>query len=249
MSISRRKKGRSHHHHKRRRFGGYISGNTDRGVGFDRRYQLEDAQRRKKEAPKFSLFSIPTWLDYKVNKDVVDQDDMRRISARYDSARTSVDKQGSLETLKDMLIVHDINQNPEDYLKEWQKGKHKRNNWVKWLTRIGLGAAGAAGAYGLYQYGIPYIGNLLSSKAPGVVAAAKAVFSSDAAAQGAVPDDMSAAPSSENIALTKGMLEKLARKDPRMFAQLYDALNTYSIGSGYRRWRRRVKRRKHHKRK
>ena len=247
MSISRRKKGRSHHHHrhhKRRRFGGYISGNTDRGVGYGRRYQLEDAQRRKKEAPKFSLFSIPTWLDYKVNKDVVDQDEMRRISARYDSARTSLDKQGSLETLKDMLIVHDINQNPEDYLKEWQKGKHKRNNWVKWLTRIGLGAAGAAGAYGLYQYGIPYIGNLLSSKAPGVVAAAKAVFSSDAAAQGAVPGDMSAAPTNENVDFTKGMLEKLARQNLQMFNVLYANLRG-ATGSGYRR----VKRIKHHKRK
>ena len=193
----------------------------------------------KKEAPKFSLFSIPTWVDHKVNSKKVDDRTMENIARRYSAANNSLERQTARDLLKDALIVNDINQNPEDYLREWAKGKHKRNNWAKWLTRLGLGAAGVAGAYGLYQYGIPYIGNLLATKAPGIVSAAKAIFTTDAAAQAT-----SAAPSAENVAKAKEMFEKIAREKPELFAELWSKMGlnmTNTTGSGYR--RRKVKRR------
>ena len=250
MSISRRKKGKSHHHHhKRRRLGGYISGNTDRGVGFDKTIEARERDRRKKEAPKFSLFSIPTWVDYKVNKGKVDESSMENIAKYYASASTPTQRESAREMLKDALIVNDINQNSDEYLREWLKGKHKKNNWAKWLTRLGLGAAGVAGAYGLYQYGVPYIGNLLATKAPGIVSAAKALFTADAGAQGALPEGTSAAATDGNIDQVVAVLKKIGKDKPEVFAQLYDMLglnpNTTSTGSGYRR-RRKVKRRKHH---
>ena len=237
MSISRRKKGKSHHHHhKRRRLGGYISGNTDPGVGYDNTLLGKEKDRMKKEAPKFSLFSIPTWVDHKVNQKKVDDRTMENIARRYSAANNSLERQTARDLLKDALIVNDINQNPEDYLKEWAKGKHKRNNWAKWLTRLGLGAAGVAGAYGLYQYGVPYIGNLLATKAPGIVSAAKALFTADAAAQGT---GTSAAPTAENVAKAKEILETVAKDKPELFAGIWDKMQglnmTNTTGSGYKR--------------
>ena len=248
MSISRRKKGKRHHqHHKRRRLGGYISGNTDPGVGYNKTLQNQERERQKKEKPKFSLFSIPTWLDSKVNKNVVDQDEMKRVSAQYNAARNETQRSATLETLKDMLIVNDINKNPKDYLREWEKGKHRRNNWVKWLARAGLGAAGVAGAYGLYQYGVPYLSTLINTGSAGAKIAST-VGAADMAAQEALPKDMSAAATSGNMTQVLKAVKKLGKDDPAAFAELYNVLglnpNTLK-GSGYRR-RRKVKRRKHH---
>ena len=249
MSISRRKKGKRHHqHHKRRRLGGYISGNTDPGVGYNKTLQNQERERQKKEKPKFSLFSIPTWLDSKVNKNVVDQDEMKRVSAQYNAARNDTQRSATLETLKDMLIVNDINKNPKDYLKEWEKGKHRRNNWVKWLARAGLGAAGVAGAYGLYQYGVPYLSTLINTGSAGAKIAST-VGAADAAAQGALPKGTSAAATNENIDQVVAVLQKIGKDRPEVFAQLYDmlGLNPNTIkGRGYRRKRRK---KKHHKRK
>ena len=99
-----------------------------------------------------------------------------------------------------------------------------------------MGAAGVAGAYGLYQYGIPYIGNLLATKAPGIVSAAKAIFASDAAAQGT---GTSAAPTAENVAKAKEILETVAKDKPELFAGIWDKMQglnmTNTTGSGYKR--------------
>ena len=60
MSISRRKKGKSHHHHhKRRRLGGYISGNTDPGVGYDNTLLGKEKDRMKKRLQSSAFSAFP----------------------------------------------------------------------------------------------------------------------------------------------------------------------------------------------
>ena len=95
-----------------------------------------------------------------------------------------------------------------------------------------MGAAGVAGAYGLYQYGVPYIGNLLATKAPGIVSAAKALFTADAAAQGT---GTSAAPTSENMYYALSKLHDIGDDDPELFSKIYDLIKSSKAGSGYKR--------------
>ena len=234
MSISKRRKGHRHHHHKRRRLGGYISGSTERGVGYNKLPELETRESQKKKAVKLGLFNLPTWVDAKANKNVLDEHEMKRISDQYYNAKTENERGAAMNTLKDMLVINDINKNPKDYLKEWEKGKHRRGSWAKWLTRAGLGAAGIAAGYGLYQYGIPFLSGLFKS---GTTAAnvASAVASSDAAAQGVSQKTLD------------GLIEYLkTHQDITEELHKYFVVNNQT-GSGY--WRRRLKRRKHHKRK
>ena len=120
---------------------------------------------------------------------------------------------------------------------------------MKWLARAGLGAAGVAGAYGLYQYGVPYLSTLINTGSAGAKIAST-VGAADAAAQGALPKDMSAAATSGHMEQVIEAIKKLGKDDPAAFAELYNILglnpNTLKIGKGYRRKRRK---KKHHKRK
>lgn len=239
MGISKRRKGHRHRHHKRLRIGGYISGSNERGVGYNRLPEIETRERKKKDAVKLGLFNLPTWVDAKANKNVLDEYQMKRISEQYRNARSENERSTALNTLKDMLIINDINKNPEDYLKEWEKGKYRKGSWAKWLTRAGLGAAGIAAGYGLYQYGIPFLGSLFKS---GTTAAkvASTIAQTDGAAQGIDKQSL------------MDMLMEYIDKHPSAANEIYDILGvprpTGKEGSGY--WgRRRLKRRKHHKRK
>ena len=237
MGISKRRKGHHHRHHKRLRIGGYISGSNERGVGYDKRTELRARERKKEDdATKFGLFRIPTWLDAKVNKHVPSEDAMKRLQERYNTARNSLERQTAKDMMKDLLISHDIKENPDDYLREWQKGKHKRNNWVKWLARAGLGAAGVAAGYGLYQYGLPFLSGLFKSGSSAVAKVASCIASTDAAAQGVPKSSMNT-------------LIEYIQNHPDDVDRICDTLGIAKLsGSGY--WgRRRLKRRKHHKRK
>ena len=234
MGISKRRKGHRHRHHKRLRIGGYISGSNERGVGYNRLPEIETRERKKKDAVKLGLFNLPTWVDAKANKNVLDEYQMKRISEQYRNARSENERSTALNTLKDMLIINDINKNPEDYLKEWEKGKYRKGSWAKWLTRAGLGAAGIAAGYGLYQYGIPFLSGLFSSGTPAVTKIASSIAKMDGATQGVETTQMN-------------LLVEYIKKHPTEFEELFNKLGSTPAGSGY--WRRRLKRRKHHKRK
>ena len=38
--------------------------------------------------------------------------------------------------MKDQLVIRSITKNTEDYIREYLKGKHRRNNLVKWVGGI-----------------------------------------------------------------------------------------------------------------
>ena len=237
MGISKRRKGHHHRHHKRLRIGGYISGSNERGVGYNRLPEIETRERKKKDAVKLGLFNLPTWVDAKANKNVLDEYEMKRISDQYHNSSSENERSTALNTLKDMLIINDINKNPEDYLKEWEKGKYRKGSWTKWLTRAGLGAAGIAAGYGLYQYGIPFLSGLFSSATPAVTKLASTIAQTDGAAQGVAEKSM------------KILLDYI-QNHPGDIDKIFNALGIAKpSGSGYWGGRRRLKRRKHHKRK
>lgn len=160
-TSSRRKKS----HYKRGRWAKYFYGGyMDDGNGFRVARDLSHIPDQKKEFQKNyetnkpSKFWLPSFLDHKVNKNVIDDYTMNTIESKMLSGDPTT-RQVAREQLKDMLLVRDIQTNPDDYMREWEAGKHKRNNWVKTATRVGLGAAAALGTgFLLYNWGTPMLG-------------------------------------------------------------------------------------------
>ena len=58
--------------------------------------------------------------------------------------------QKKIAHMKDQLVVSDI-KNTEDYIREYQKGKHRRNNLVKWVGGIAEVGAHIVSAYGAHK--------------------------------------------------------------------------------------------------
>ena len=184
VSKKRRRtsKTRKHSHRKRLRkylLGGYMPNGKQVAQPLDKSHLERERREYQKNLVKFGITHIPSWVDSKVNAKVIDEATMRELSDRYNRGDYQ-EREQVLDQLKDIMIIRDITANPEDYLKEWQKGKHRKNNWAKWLTRIGLGAAGLAAGYGLYQYGVPFVQGLMSK---GDKKAATELVKADAAAQ------------------------------------------------------------------
>ena len=55
--------------------------------------------------------------------------------------------------MEDQLVIRGIMKNTENYIREYQKGKHRRNNLVKWVGGIAEVGAHIVGAYGAYKWG------------------------------------------------------------------------------------------------
>lgn len=160
-TSSRRKKS----HYKRGRWAKYFYGGyMDDGNGFKVARDLSHISDQKKEFQKNyednkpSKFWLPSFLDHRANKNVIDDYTMNTIESKMLSGDPTT-RQVAREQLKDMLLVRDIQTNPDDYMREWEAGKHKRNNWVKTATRVGLGTAAALGTgFLLYNWGTPMLG-------------------------------------------------------------------------------------------
>lgn len=160
-TSSRRKKS----HYKRGRWAKYFYGGyMDDGNGFKVARDLSHISDQKEEFQKNyednkpSKFWLPSFLDHRANKNVIDDYTMNTIQSKMLSGDATT-RQVAREQLKDMLLVRDIQTNPDDYMREWEAGKHKRNNWVKTATRVGLGTAAALGTgFLLYNWGTPMLG-------------------------------------------------------------------------------------------
>lgn len=160
-TSSRRKKS----HYKRGRWAKYFYGGyMDDGNGFKVARDLSHISDQKEEFQKNyeknkpSKFWLPSFLDHRANKNVIDDYTMNAIESKMLSGDPTT-RQVAREQLKDMLLVRDIQTNPDDYMREWEAGKHKRNNWVKTATRVGLGTAAALGTgFLLYNWGTPMLG-------------------------------------------------------------------------------------------
>lgn len=145
-------------------FGGYMGDGRGFEVTMDKSHLIDDKKKflENYEKSKPSKFWLPSYLDHKVNKNVIDDTTMNNLLLEMnsnDQARRNLAR----EQLKDLLIMRDIEKNPDDYMREWLQGKHKKNTWVKTAARVGLGTAAVlAGLYGAYQWGTPMLGMLSS---------------------------------------------------------------------------------------
>lgn len=156
-SKTRRRTKKKRAHRKVLRFGGWAPVAEQRDDSAARYYHQ---QQRKKDKP--SMFWLPSYLDWKVNKDHIPDSIMGDISAQFDSPDDAT-RNLARERLRTELRIRDIYENPDEYLVAWKKGKHKRNNWVKWATRAGITTAALLGTgLGLYHWGIPGLMNPLS---------------------------------------------------------------------------------------
>ena len=168
MAVKRRKIGRRKSIHRKSRvrslFGGYMGDGRGFEITEDKSYLGDEKKKFLEDYDKNtpSKFWLPSYLDHKVNKNVIDDTTMNNLLLEMnhkDPARRSLAR----EQLKDLLVMRDIQKNPDEYMREWLKGKHKKNTWVKTAARVGLGTAAAlALGYGAYQWGTPILGMLSS---------------------------------------------------------------------------------------
>lgn len=168
MAVKRRKLGRRKSIRRKSRvrslFGGYMGDGRGFEVTMDKSHLIDDKKKflEDHEKSKPSKFWLPSYIDHKVNKNVIDDTTMNNLLLEMnsnDQARRNLAR----EQLKDLLIMRDIEKNPDEYMREWLQGKHKKNTWVKTAARVGLGTAAAlALGYGAYQWGTPMLGMLSS---------------------------------------------------------------------------------------
>lgn len=168
MAVKRRKFGRRKSIRRKPRvkslFGGYMGDGRGFEIPVDKS-GLEDEKKKfledyDKNTP--SKFWLPSYLDHKVNKNVIDDTTMNRLLLEMNNKDPAL-RNLAREQLKDLLVMRDIQKNPDEYMREWLKGKHKKNTWVKTAARVGLGTAAAlALGYGAYQWGTPMLGMLSS---------------------------------------------------------------------------------------
>ena len=168
MVVKRRKIGRRKSIRRKPRvrslFGGYMGDGRGFEIPVDKS-GLEDEKKKfledyEKSTP--SKFWLPSYLDHKVNKNVIDDTTMNRLLLEMNNKDPAL-RNLAREQLKDLLVMRDIQKNPDEYMREWLKGKHKKNTWVKTAARVGLGTAAAlALGYGAYQWGTPMLGMLSS---------------------------------------------------------------------------------------
>lgn len=168
MAVKRRKFGRKKSIHRKSRvrslFGGYMGDGRGFEIPVDKS-GLEDEKKKflddyEKNTP--SKFWLPSYLDHKINKNVIDDTTMNRLLLEMNNKDPAL-RNLAREQLKDLLVMRDIQKNPDEYMREWLKGKHKKNTWVKTAARVGLGTAAAlALGYGAYQWGTPMLGMLSS---------------------------------------------------------------------------------------
>lgn len=169
MAVRRRK--RSVRRNSRRRrivnlkkfFGGYMESGNWVPQPLDRRYRIDMKKQFEADNPdrKIKKSDYLNWYklaDKWANRNVIDETAMNNIINKYRSG-TDEEKKLAMESLHDQLVVRDIQKNPEDYIREWEKGKHRRNRWAKWAG----GAAEIAAILGLAYAGTKF-GPALAAK-------------------------------------------------------------------------------------
>ena len=153
MAVCKRKK-----RCKRRRVrGGYMEPGMWVPQPSDKSYRTgmkEDFKKKNKknEIGWTDAFNWYKLADKVANKNVIDEGTMYGIMSDYKSGDDSR-KKNAIERMQDQLVIRDIMTNPEDYIREYEKGKHRKNNWAKWVGGAAEVAAILAGAYGAYKYG------------------------------------------------------------------------------------------------
>lgn len=140
--------------------GGYMGNDAGFVSPMDKSHLINDKKEflEELEKKKPSKFWLPSYLNHKINKNVIDDVTMNQIAIGLQSDDTNK-RNLAREQLHDLLIMRDIDKNPDDYMREWLQGKHKKNTWVKTAARVGLGTAAALGTgYLLYNWGTPMLG-------------------------------------------------------------------------------------------
>lgn len=141
----------------RRYFGGYMESGNWTPQPTDKRYRegMKAEFEMKNRGRKLSKWDAINWYslaDKVANRNVIDAPVMNDILTKYRSG-TEEEKKSAMELLRDHLVIRDIQKNPEDYLKEYEKGKHRKNNWAKWAGGAAEVVALIASAYGAYKFG------------------------------------------------------------------------------------------------
>lgn len=160
MTIKRRKRRVSSKRrivNLRRYFGGYMESGNWTPQPTDKRYRegMKAEFENNNRGRKLNRWDIINWYslaDKVANRNVIDAPIMSDILTKYRSG-TEEEKKSAMELLRDHLVIRDIQKNPEDYLKEYEKGKHRKNNWAKWAGGAAEVIAILASAYGAYKFG------------------------------------------------------------------------------------------------
>lgn len=151
MTACRRKKVRKLRLRRRRVCGGYMPGSwVPQPEDRSHLSSLREMHKQKNKKNKIGWTDYLNWYklaDKLANKNVIDESTMNSIMYQYSSG-DETNKKRAIERMSDELVIRDIMKNPEDYIKEYMKGKHRRNNWAKWVGGAAEVAAILAGAYG-----------------------------------------------------------------------------------------------------
>ena len=155
MSACRRKKVRKLRLRRRRVCGGYMPGSwIPQPENKANLSSLREMYKQKNKKNKIGWTDYLNWYklaDKLANKNVIDESTMNSIMYQYSSG-DETSKKRAIERMSDELVIRDIMTNPEDYIKEYMKGKHRRNNWAKWVGGAAEVAAILAGAYGATKF-------------------------------------------------------------------------------------------------
>lgn len=157
MVVKRRKRRVTRIVNLRKYLGGYMDSKNWVPQPMDKTYlnaaKASYAEKHKdKKIGGWDYFNWYKLADKYANRNVMEEDVMNEILTEYKSGNFE-DRERTLDKLKDHLIIRDININPEDYLREWEKGKHRKNKWAKWAGGAAEVVALIAAAYGLSTMG------------------------------------------------------------------------------------------------
>lgn len=125
--------------------------------------QAAKANKSKKALNKWDyVFNWGKVADNYFNKNVLDEASVNEILRMYNSGEAGA-RERAIDKMRELLTVNDIHYNPEDYLKEFEKGKHRRNKWGKYLGYGAQAAATAAALYAGYKFGPGLVRKLFGS--------------------------------------------------------------------------------------
>lgn len=220
MSACRRKKVRKLRLRRRRVCGGYMPGSwIPQPEDKSHLSSLREMYKQKNKKNEIGWTDYLNWYklaDKIANKNVIDEGTMNEILYQYRSGDESK-KNYALDRMKDQLIIRDIMANPEDYIKEYEKGKHRRNNWAKYVGGVAEVGALLAGAYGATK--------LL----PGAATKVASWFGPGEAAAGTAAET-AANSSSEASKLAKEVTKQMAKKAFKGYSNM--GSNNTNTGTG-----------------
>lgn len=146
MAIRRRKRVvRRHRRRGRRLYGGLMTEGQpaqplDHSEVIAQAENLKATGQRQYEPSNWEYLDWGRWLDRSWNQDRMTKSEMDPIMAKYRSG-DATQKQQAIEDMRTKLILRDIQKSPEEYIEEWQRGKHKKINHLKALGRVGEAGA------------------------------------------------------------------------------------------------------------